>query len=68
MGRNWNDFSESEKEEMRNKAASVAERASAQREEIEARKGSDGGSFLDGLLGGMLKSLERTANNISQRK
>ena len=38
MGRNWNDFSESEKDEMRSRAASIRDEAAGRREEFEASK------------------------------
>lgn len=72
MGRNWNDFSESEKDEMRSRATSIRDEATGRREEFEARlkakKESGGSSFLESLLAGLCRSLERTANNISKRR
>ena len=72
MGTNWNDFSESEKDEMRSRAASIRDEAAGRREEFEARekekKMNNKSSFLESLLAGLFRSLERTANNISKRR
>lgn len=72
VGTSWNDFSESEKDEMRSRAASIRDEAAGRREEFEARlkakKESGGSSFLESLLAGLCRSLERMANNISKRR
>lgn len=68
MGTNWNDFSESEKDEMRSRAASIRDEAASRREEFEAKAKSDNGSFLNKFFGALFGSIERTANNISKRR
>ncbi|MBO5125619.1 MAG: hypothetical protein J6C11_10885 [Spirochaetaceae bacterium] len=72
MGTSWNDLSESEKAEMRSRASSIRDEAAGRREEFEARekekKMNNKSSFLESLLAGLFRSLERTANNISKRR
>lgn len=72
MGTSWNDLSESEKAEMRSRAASIRDEVAGRREEFEARekekKMNNKSSFLESLLAGLFSSLERTANNISKRR
>lgn len=72
MGTNWNDLSESEKAEMRSRASSIRDEAAGRREEFEARekekKMNNKSSFLESLLAGLFRNLERTANNISKRR